>query len=128
MGGRMVVMAYDGVTPWLVNPHTGSNAAIQVTGPQADAIKQDSDFDGPLVDYREKGLTIELVGTEALGTAKVHHLKVTTKNGLVQHYYLEARDGNRHHHDRTGAHRLPRGGRHQDPVRHPHLGQRRQTG
>lgn len=89
-GGRMVVMAYDGVTPWLVNPHTGSNAAIQVTGPQADAIRQDSDFDGPLVDYREKGLTIELVGTEALDTAKVHHLKVTNRKGLVQHYYLDA--------------------------------------
>jgi hypothetical protein len=42
------------------------------------------------VDYREKGLTVELVGTEALGTAKVHHLKVTTKKGLVQHYYLDA--------------------------------------
>ena len=54
-GGRHVVMAYDGVTPWIVNPHTGANGPIQVTGPQADAIRQDSDFDGPLVDYREKG-------------------------------------------------------------------------
>lgn len=91
MGGRMMVLAYDGVTPWLVNPHaSGSNAAVQLMGPQADAIRQDSDFDGPLVDYREKGLTIEVVGTETLGTAKVHHLKVTTKNGLVQHYYLDA--------------------------------------
>jgi outer membrane lipoprotein-sorting protein len=90
MGGRTVIMAYDGVTPWIVNPHTGQNAPIQVTGPQADAIRQDSDFDGPLVDYREKGLTIELVGTEALGTAKVHHLKVITKKGLVQHFYLDA--------------------------------------
>jgi len=88
-GGRTVVMAYDGVTPWIVNPHTGANAPIQVTGPQADAIRQDSDFDGPLVDYREKGLTIELVGVETLGTAKAHHLKVTTKKGLVQHYYLD---------------------------------------
>ena len=90
MGGRTVVMAFDGVTPWSLNPLSGSNAAIQVTGPMADTIRQDSDFDGPLVDYREKGLTIELVGAEALGTAKVHHLKVTTKNGLVQHYYLDA--------------------------------------
>jgi outer membrane lipoprotein-sorting protein len=89
-GGRTVVMAYDGVTPWLVNPHTGSTAAIRVTGPQADAIRQDSDFDGPLVDYREKGLTVELVGVETVGTAKAHHLKVTNRNGLVQHFYLDA--------------------------------------
>ncbi len=88
-GGRTVVMAYDGVTPWIVNPLTGSTDPIQVTGPQADSIQQDSDFDGPLVDYREKGLSIELVGVETLGTAKVHHLKVMTKKGLIQHYYLD---------------------------------------
>jgi outer membrane lipoprotein-sorting protein len=91
MGGRMMVMAFDGVTPWLVNPHAtgGSTAPIQLTGPQADSLRQDSDFDGPLVDYREKGLTIEMVGTETLGTAKVHHLKLTSRKGLVQHYYLD---------------------------------------
>jgi outer membrane lipoprotein-sorting protein len=89
-GGRTVVMAYDGVTPWVVNPLAGAPDAVQVTGPMADTIRQESDFDGPLVDYREKGLTIELVGVETLGTAKAHHLKVTTKKGLVQHYYLDA--------------------------------------
>jgi outer membrane lipoprotein-sorting protein len=88
-GGRTVVMAYDGVTPWIVNPLAGAPDAVQVTGPMADSIRQDSDFDGPLVDYRDKGHTIELVGLETLGTAKVHHLKVTTKKGLVQHYYLD---------------------------------------
>ena len=89
-GGRTVVMAYDGVTPWVVNPLAGSPEPVQVTGPMADTIRQDSDFDGPLVDYREKGLTIELVGgVEALGTARVYHLKVTTRKGLIQHYYLD---------------------------------------
>jgi outer membrane lipoprotein-sorting protein len=64
--GKLVVMAYDGVTPWVVNPLTGQSGAIQVMGPQAAAIRQDSDFDGPFVDYRDKGTTIELIGTEPL--------------------------------------------------------------
>lgn len=89
-GGKLVVMAYDGMTPWIVNPLTGSNSPIQVMGAQADAIRQDSDFDGPLVDYRAKGTAIELVGTEALGTAKVYHLKLTSRAGAVQHYYIDA--------------------------------------
>jgi outer membrane lipoprotein-sorting protein len=88
-GGKLVVMAYDGTTPWIVNPLTGSTSPIQIMGPQADAIRQESDFDGPLVDYRSKGTSIELVGTEALGTAKAYHLKVTSRAGLVQHYYLD---------------------------------------
>lgn len=88
-GGRTVVLAYDGVTPWIVNPLTGSTDPIQVMGPQADSIQQDSDFDGPLVDYREKGLNIELIGVETLGAAKVYHLKLVTRKGLIQHYYLD---------------------------------------
>ncbi len=88
--GRLVVMAFDGTTPWIVNPLTGSSAAIAVLGPQADAIRQESDFDGPLVDYRSKGTTIDLVGTETAGKSKVYHLKMTSKSGVVQHYYLDA--------------------------------------
>lgn len=87
--GKLIVMAYDGVTPWTVNPLTGQNGAIQVMGPQAAAIRQDSDFDGPLVDYRDKGTTVELIGTEPLGARKAYHLKVTAKTGVVQHYYLD---------------------------------------
>jgi outer membrane lipoprotein-sorting protein len=90
MGGRLVVMAFDGNTPWIVNPNTGTPGAIAVMGPQADAMRQDSDFDGPLLDYRTKGTTIELVGTETLGVKKVFHLKLTARTGLVQHYYLDA--------------------------------------
>ena len=90
-GGRVIVMAYDGVTAWTVNPlaNGGASTPIQVTGSMADTIRQESDFDGPLVDYREKGFTIERVGLEALGTAKVHHLKVTNRKGVVQHFYLD---------------------------------------
>lgn len=90
IGGRLVVMAFDGNTPWIVNPNTGTPGAITVMGPQADAMRQDSDFDGPLLDYRTKGTTIDLVGTEALGPKKVFHLKLTARTGLVQHYYLDA--------------------------------------
>src|SRR5262245_58373040 len=79
-GGRIIVMGYDGVTAWTVNPlaNGGSATPIQVTGPMSDAIRQESDFDGPLVDYREKGMTVELIGNgaEPFGASKVYHLKV----------------------------------------------------
>ena len=88
-GGKLVVMAFDGTTPWIVNPLAGTSSPVQLMGPQADAIRQDSDFDGPLVDYRSKGTSIELVGTEPLGAGKAYHLKVTSRTGFVQHYYLD---------------------------------------
>ena len=88
--GQTVVMAFDGVAPWMVNPLLGSTSAVVVTGPQSEMIRDQSDFDGsPLVNYKEKGGRLELVGTEALETAKVFHLKLTNKNGQAQHIYID---------------------------------------
>ncbi len=87
--GQTVVMANDGTTPWMINPLLGSTSAIALTGPQADLTREQSAFDGPLVDYKTRGSTLELVGTEPLGAGKAYHLKLSTKAGIVQHIYID---------------------------------------
>jgi outer membrane lipoprotein-sorting protein len=95
-----IITAYDGTTAWIVNPLMGSDTPQELQGPQAEMTREQSDFDPVLLDYRDKGHTVEFVkgegpdGTEKLadGTA-VHHLKVTRKGGRVQHYYLDAESG-----------------------------------
>lgn len=97
---RKVVTGFDGTTAWTMNPMMGSETAQAIQGPQADMAKDQSDFDGSLLDYKQKGHTVELVkgdapnGTEKLadGTA-VYHLKVTRKTGRIQHYYLDSESG-----------------------------------
>jgi outer membrane lipoprotein-sorting protein len=97
---KKVVTAFDGTTAWMINPMMGSETPQEIQGPQADMTKDQADFDGSLLDYKQKGHTIELIkgegsnGTEKLadGTA-VYHLKVTRKSGRVQHYYLDAASG-----------------------------------
>jgi outer membrane lipoprotein-sorting protein len=93
MGGQLVIMAFDGRTPWMINPHLGAVAPITMSGPPADMIRDQSSFDGPLIDYKEKGSLLDLVGLETLGDRKVHHLKLTDKNRQVQHVYLDAETG-----------------------------------
>jgi outer membrane lipoprotein-sorting protein len=91
---KRVVSAFDGTTVWGINPMmTGSDDPQEMTGPMAQMTKDDADFDGVLVDYKEKGHKVELVGTETLDGKKVHHLKITKKNGQVQHYYIDADSG-----------------------------------
>jgi outer membrane lipoprotein-sorting protein len=90
---KTMVQAFDGTTPWTINPMMGSDAPQEITGPQADMMKSDADFDGALMDYKNKGHAIELVGKEKLDGREVHHLKVTKKGGTVQHYYLDAETG-----------------------------------
>ncbi len=88
--GQTIVMAYDGAVPWMVNPLQGSSNPIILTGPQAEMVREQTAFDGPLADYKERGTKVELVGAETLDSAKVFHLKLTSKTGQVQHCYLDA--------------------------------------
>lgn len=82
-----VVQAFDGTTAWVIPP--GAEVAREVSGPQADAARNNSDFDGPLLDYAAKGHRVELVGREKVGSAEVYHLKLTRKDGGVEHYYID---------------------------------------
>jgi outer membrane lipoprotein-sorting protein len=91
--GQRVINAFDGVTPWIINPMTGSTRPIAVTGPQADMLREQGDFDGPLVDYKAKGYTIELIGPESLGDRKVNHLRMVSASRQVVHLYLDATTG-----------------------------------
>jgi outer membrane lipoprotein-sorting protein len=85
-----IVMAFDGKTVWGINPMTGSTAPQEVTGPQADLTRDEATFDPLFLTYKERGHTIELVGTETVDGTEAYHLKVTKKNGSIEHYYLNA--------------------------------------
>lgn len=90
---RKLVQAFDGTTGWIVNPMMGADTPQPLPGPISEMMRNTSDFDGPLVNYKEKGNTVELVGKETLGDKDVYHLKITLKGGTVQHYYLDAATG-----------------------------------
>ena len=74
MQGVAMVRGFDGTTPWM-----RSGQVREITGPEAQATREQADFDSPLVDYRAKGNTVELIGPETVDGVKVYHLKVTTK-------------------------------------------------
>ena len=90
--GSNVVQAYDGITVWTINPMAGSSAAMEMTGPEAERLIETADMDGQLWNYKEKGHVLELVGTEEHGGSKVFVLKLTKKNGKIDHYYIDSED------------------------------------
>ena len=91
--GQKMARAFDGQKAWMVNPFMGSNTPQEIPGPQSDLMKDNSDFDGPLVDYQAKGSKVELVGPDTVDGTKAYHLKVTQKNGRVTDVYLDAASG-----------------------------------
>ncbi len=89
MQGTPMVRAFDGTTAWMM---MGKDVQ-EITGPQAQTTREQAEFDSPLLDYKAKGHVVELVGPETVGGVKVFHLKLTTKGGLVQHYYMDPETG-----------------------------------
>jgi outer membrane lipoprotein-sorting protein len=91
--GQKIIQASDGKTVWMINPMMGSSAPQEVPADQAKVMQADADFDGVFVDYKKRGTTIELVGSEKLEGKDVYHLKVTPKGSEPQDYYLDATSG-----------------------------------
>jgi hypothetical protein len=88
--GTTSVFAHDGQTGWQVAPLQGQ-LEPQVVAPEADAAGgvDQRDIEGPLVDWREKGHVVELVGRETLPSGAADKLKVTLKGGVVRYDYVD---------------------------------------
>jgi len=87
--GAKVIQVYDGESAWMINPMMGSDP-MDISGAEADGLKETSDVDGQLWNYKEKGHQLELEGTEEVDGAEAYVLKLTKKNGKIDHYYLDA--------------------------------------
>lgn len=46
------------------------------------------DIQGSLVDYKQKGTTVEVIGKEKVDTEDCYNLKLTYKSGVVANYYI----------------------------------------
>jgi outer membrane lipoprotein-sorting protein len=88
--GLTGVDAYDGRSGWKIEPWNGKKDAESMGEEELKEILEDSDFDGPLVNYREKGNKVEYVGTDQFEGTDVIKLKVTSPNGDVRIFYLDA--------------------------------------
>jgi outer membrane lipoprotein-sorting protein len=90
VNGMTGVRVADGENSWQFMPFMGQPAPERLSGEElAEAIEQ-ADFDGPLMDWKAKGHTVELVGTEAVEGAPAYKLKLTRKGGKVEFYYLDS--------------------------------------
>ena len=88
--GTTSVFAHDGEAGWQVAPLQGQFEP-QACSPENDAVAgiDQRDIEGPLVNWREKGHHVELVGHEALPGGDAFKLKVTLSDGAVRYDYID---------------------------------------
>ncbi len=90
-GGMTGATAYDGKAGWKIEPWGGKKDPEPMGEEETKGILEEAEFDDPLFDYRQRGNTVEFLGTEQLEGTSVYKLRVTlATNGDERTYYLDA--------------------------------------
>jgi len=86
-----IVRVYDGHgRGWVINPFDENKGVQPMTAEDIQNIGEESDFDGPFVDYKQKGNSVEYTGKETVDGRPAYGLKLTMKNGTVRNYAVDA--------------------------------------
>ena len=87
--GMTAIQSYDGSTGWQIQPFGGRKDPELLGEDDLRDLEDSSDIDGPLVDYKAKGNTVEYLGHDEVDGDDAYKLKVTLKNGDILYYYLD---------------------------------------
>lgn len=89
--GQTLVRSYDGKSVgWIINPFGEKTGVQPMSSEDIANIADESDFDGPLVDYRAKGNRVELAGKEEVDGQPAYRLKLTSAKGETRSYLFDA--------------------------------------
>ncbi len=86
---------YQIVTPEkgiIFMPVQGMSSPTDMPEDQLKASQLQLDVQSSLLNYKEKGTTVELLGSEMLNGVDNHKLKLTFKNGIVSNYFIGKND------------------------------------
>jgi len=90
-GEQRFVTAYDGQQAWAVNPMLGDRPQ-RIEGPPADALRDQAQFDGPLVGAHRRGDKIDVVGPEIVEGVPTWKLAIHSGD-RVMHVFLDQKTG-----------------------------------
>lgn len=91
MQGMTGTQAYDGEQAWMQMPFGGNPNPEPMPDSQIDQVKEMADWiEGPLINYKDKGHTVELVGKEDVDGTEAYKLKITHTGGRVVESWIDA--------------------------------------
>lgn len=105
--GKKSIQFFNGTEGWALNPFTGRETLEKMDADAARSMKFEADFDGPLVDYKNKGYTITREEDDDVEGAACWHLLLTTPEKDMYHMYIDKESG--HLLKQKGKHRTGEG-------------------
>lgn len=89
--GKTIMRIYDGKSAgWVVNPFSDSPEVQLMPEEELQAISDEADFDGPLIDYKTKGNLVALEGSGELDGKRFYQISLVRKFGGKRTYYIDA--------------------------------------
>jgi hypothetical protein len=90
MSGFQIVTPTAG---WSYMPFQGQKEVEAMTEEDVKESQDELDATGDLVDYKEKGNTVELIGNEDVDGTDCYKIKVTSKQGKIKTYFIDPKSG-----------------------------------
>jgi hypothetical protein len=90
MGEVLHIQVLDGDHGWTQQLGAVMSPVRPLTAAERESLRRQSDFAGPLLDWREKGHRVESLGRRKIGGREYHTLQVTFRDGEVQTIDLDA--------------------------------------
>lgn len=84
------IQAFDGKSGWLQSPWGASREPTLLPAREAHELAESADLDGPLVDWKQRGLALTLLGREKVEGRDVFRILVTLPDGAVRRLALDA--------------------------------------
>ena len=88
--GQLMVQVYNDGEAWYIAPWTGSLDPQDIAGDQLKSMKKQSDIEGPLYNYAEKGNKLELLGTDDMEGSEVYKIKLIDEFEDETIYFMDA--------------------------------------
>lgn len=91
--GKKGIQVFDGTNGWVLMQFMGQTDPESMPAEAVKDVLEQTDLDGPLVDYQAKGHKVELVGKDRAPGTDAYHLRVTLKSGVVRDIWIDEATG-----------------------------------
>jgi len=90
VAGKTAVQVYDGAQGWKLRSFLNRDDVEPFTAEEAKTEAAKPDLGGPLMEYAAQGTQVALEGVEPVDGHQAYKLRLTMKNGDVQHIWIDA--------------------------------------
>lgn len=88
--GNKMIQIFDGKQGWSIIPWSGSSDPQEMTSDDIKGMKNQADFEGTLVNWKEKGHKAELIGKEDFEGSSVYKIKLNKADGDIETWFIDA--------------------------------------